>query len=191
MYAVLGIGLVLILATLAAAIYRLSKVRVTFAEGVIGFAFLLGLSAICVVLFGIEVGFRQMIYEGCLIRRSTPEYADFLIAIIFLLYGVFALGAYAWHLNSSAHAHATEKAGKSLGSSILDTLEFYRREPLVLATQATAFAGIHIFFNALIVSVILLQALQGLAFGTTNYDRFHTAAYAEGCLPYSSDHWKR
>ncbi len=191
MYAVLGTGLLLVLATLAAAIYRLSKVRFTFVEGVIGSAVFLGLSTICLALFGIELGFRQLIYDGCIIRRSTPEYANFLVAAIIIPYGVIALGAYAWHLNSSAYAHAKEKAGKNLGSSIRDTVDFYRKEPLVLATQATVFAGVHIFFNALIVSVILLQPLQGLAFGTTNYDRFHTAAYADGCIPYSSDHWKR
>jgi hypothetical protein len=190
LFAVLGTGFLLAVATLVGALLRLSKVRFTLVEGAAGLVFFLCLCAICLTLFGIEMGFRQLIYEGCLIRRSTPGFANFLLASIFAPYGLIAVGAYLWHLNSSAYEQAKEKLGKKLGSSILDTLDFYRGEPLALITQATAFAGIHIFFNALVLSMILLQPLQGLAFGTTNYDRFHTSTYAEGCVPYGSSYQK-
>ena len=188
LFAVLGTGVLLLVATIAAAIYRVSKMRFTLIGSAIGLATFLGICVVTLLLFGVELGFRHLIYEGCLIRRATPETADLLIASVLLPYGLVAFGAYLWHLNSSAQAQAKEKLGKNLGPSIRDTLEFYREEPLVLITQATTFAGIHILLNALIVSFILLQPLQGLAFGTTNYDRMHTNTYAAGCVPYGGEY---
>jgi hypothetical protein len=191
LFAVLGTGSLLALATIAGVFYRLCKVRFTLVEGLFGLGFVFVLCAMCLTLFGIGLGFRHIIYEGCLIRRATPEFANFLVASIFAPYGMIAVGAYLLHLNSNAYSHAKEKIGKNLGLSIRDTLDYYRGEPLTLITQATVFACIHIFFNALIVSAILLQPLQGLAFGTTNYDKFHLTTYADGCVPYNSDHWRR
>jgi hypothetical protein len=99
-----------------------------------------------------------------------------------------AFGVYVWNLNSYACAQARQQSRKHLGSSIRDTLDFYRGEPLALITQATVFAAIHIFFNVLVVSFLLMQPLQGVAFGTTVYGKSHAFSYADGCVPYSSDY---
>lgn len=190
LYAVLGTGALLVVLTIAGTLYRLFKVKWTLIDGAMGFASLLGVCAILLTVLGIELGRRQVIYEGCLIRRAAPEFANLLIAGAFVPYSLIALGVYLWHLNSHAYAHAKEKMGKHLGSSIRDTFAFYRREPLILITQATVLSAIHIALNAIIVSWLLLQPLQGLAFGTTRYDKFHAFSYADGCVPYSSDYRK-
>lgn len=187
LYAVLGTGSLLVVLTIVGALYRLFKVKWTLIGGAMGFASLLGVCVIFLTLLGIDLGLRYAIYEGCLIRRATPESANLLIAGAFLPYSLIALGVYLWHLNSHAYAHAKEKTGKHLGSSIRDTFAFYRREPLILITQATVLSAIHIALNALIVSLLLLQPLQGLAFGTTRYDKFHAFTYADGCVPYKSE----
>jgi hypothetical protein len=53
-------------------------------------------------------------------------------------------------------------------------------------TQATVWAFIHTAFNVLVVMLLLMMPLQGLAFGTTSYDRFQRYTYADGCVPYRS-----